>query len=82
VESDVDWGNLLWFAGQIREIGIENVVFSTLPTITVRRPAEIGGMYYEMVDAEEALALINGTINPFGIPIAEELVEYIVLTER
>lgn len=82
VESDVDWGNLIWFADQVNRIGIDNVVFSTLPTVTVHRPAEIVGTYYEAVIAEEALELINQTINPFIIPIGEELVEYIALTER
>jgi LCP family protein required for cell wall assembly len=82
VESDIDWGNLLWFAEQIRKIGMDNVVFNTLPTTTVRRPAEIGGQFYEVVKAEEALALINETINPFTAPIGAELVEYMQLTER
>jgi LCP family protein required for cell wall assembly len=83
IESDnIDWGNLIWFAMEIREIGAENVELSTLPTVTVRRPAEILGDYYEAVLAEEALELINRTINPFNNPIGEDLVEYIKLTER
>ncbi|MCL2003031.1 MAG: LCP family protein [Oscillospiraceae bacterium] len=82
VESDIDWGNLLWFADQINSIGIDNVVFSTLPTVSVRRPAELAGEYYEMVLSVEALELLNETINPFTVPIGEELVEYIQLSER
>jgi LCP family protein required for cell wall assembly len=82
VVSDMDWGNLGWFADQIQKIGMDNVVFATLPTTAVRRPAEIAGEYYEAVNATEALKLINETINPLTTPIGEELVEYIVLTER
>jgi LCP family protein required for cell wall assembly len=82
LQSDVDWGNLLWFAEEVRKIGIDNVVFNTLPTSTVINPAEIGGGFYEAVLSEEALELINETINPFIIPIGPELVEHMILTER
>jgi LCP family protein required for cell wall assembly len=83
VESDsIDWGNIIGVALEVRNIGVDNVVFNTLPTVTVHRPAEIAGVYYEMVLAEEALALINETINPFNNPIREELVEYMELTQR
>ncbi|MDR1692517.1 MAG: LCP family protein [Oscillospiraceae bacterium] len=83
--SDLNWNNMLWYAEQIAKIGMDNVEMHTLPTKTVIQPAEIPNSahngYYEMVLAEEALKLINGTINPFGIPIGEELVEYTKLTE-
>ncbi len=82
LKSDIDWGNLLWFADQVRKIGMDNVHFSTLPTQSVVHPAEINNGYYEMVLSEEALTMINDTINPFGIPIGEELVEHTKLTEK
>jgi LCP family protein required for cell wall assembly len=69
--DDIDWGHILWFAEQIHKIGMENVVFSTLPTRTLD-----ASRYYEVVRAEESLALINETINPFYIPIGMELLEY------
>ncbi|MDR1669555.1 MAG: LCP family protein [Oscillospiraceae bacterium] len=82
VKSDIDWSNILWFADQVRKIGMDNVQFSTLPTVSVVNPAELDYMYYEMVLSEEALTVINDTINPFGIPIREELVEHMKLTEK
>jgi LCP family protein required for cell wall assembly len=82
LQSDVPWGNLLWFAEQVSKIGIDNVVFNTLPTYTVHNPAELGRGYYEAVISREALDLINETVNPFNIPIGEELVEHMVLTRR
>ncbi|MDR0293781.1 MAG: LCP family protein [Oscillospiraceae bacterium] len=82
LKSDIDWGNLLWFAEQIKNIGMDNVVFHSLPTYTVHNANEISGTYYEAVRAEEALALINETINPFSTPIGAEIVEYIALTEK
>jgi LCP family protein required for cell wall assembly len=68
--EDLDWGNMLWFVEQINKIGMDNVVFNTLPTYTLDRN------YYEAIYAEEALALINETINPFEKPIGRELVEW------
>ncbi len=82
VKSDIDWGNLLWFAEQIQKIGMDNVKFSTLPTKSINNPAEVEGGAYEMVVSEEALTMINETINPFGIPIREELVEHTTLNEK
>jgi hypothetical protein len=61
---------------------MDNVVFDTLPTVTVRRPNEVTGEFYEKVLSEEALALINKTINPFSEPIGPDIVEHTVLTER
>ena len=72
LESDIDWGNMLWLAEQINKIGMDNVVFSTLPTYTVR----IGKNDHEFVYAEEALELLNETINPFGVPIGLDILEY------
>jgi LCP family protein required for cell wall assembly len=80
--DDIDWGNILWFADQLRKIGMDNVVFNTLPTYTVVNPNEISGMYYEVVKSEEALAIINETINPFTAPIGASLVSHTILTEK
>lgn len=82
LKSDIDWGNLLWFAEQIQKIGMDNVQYSTLPTTSINNPAEVEGGAYEMVLSEEALTMINETINPFSIPIREELVEHTKLTEK
>jgi LCP family protein required for cell wall assembly len=68
--DDIDWGHMLGFAEQINKIGADNIVFNTLPTVTGRRN------FYEIVQTEEALALINETINPFNRLIGAELLEH------
>jgi LCP family protein required for cell wall assembly len=70
--DDIDWGNMIWFAQQLRRIGMENVSFHTLPTYTIEEN------FYEVVKSEEALKLINETINPFTSPIGPEFVEHTV----
>ncbi|MDR0325397.1 MAG: LCP family protein [Oscillospiraceae bacterium] len=72
LESDIDWGNMLWLAEQVNKIGMDNVEFHTLPTYTAR----IGKNDHEFVDAEQALELLNETINPFSIPIGPEILEH------
>ncbi|MCL1807774.1 MAG: LCP family protein [Oscillospiraceae bacterium] len=68
--DDIDWGDMLGLAEAVNKIGIENVRFHTLPTYTANKN------YYEIVKAEEALALINETINPFTHPIGKTRVNY------
>lgn len=81
VTGDIDWGQMLWFAEQVNNIGMDNVVFNVLPTYSVHAPAELDDGWYEAVLPDEALELINLTINPFSIDIEMEMLEYMKLTE-
>ena len=62
VYSDITVGNMLWFAGQLKEIrGTGALSMYTIPTTgTSGLP-----MWYEYLDEEGIVALVNQTINPY-----------------
>lgn len=81
--SDLDYGNMAWYAEQVNNIGMENVEFVTLPTSSVRYPKELKyGEWYEVIKSVEALVLINKTINPFNGDITKDNVLHKVVTEK
>ena len=62
VDTNLTVGNMLWFANQINDIrGTDALSSYTMPTAgTSGAP-----MWYELLDAPRAVALINRTVNPF-----------------
>ena len=66
VYSDINAGNMLWFASQLNGIqGTDALSLHTIPTIgTSGLP-----MWYEYLDESAIVELVNQTINPFTIEI-------------
>jgi hypothetical protein len=67
VRTDLELGNLVWFGEQIVKLrGSDALQTHTIPII----PGGSGRPhYYEFVNRDAALDLINETINPFDKPI-------------
>jgi LCP family protein required for cell wall assembly len=84
--DDIDWGEMLGFAEAVNKIGIENIIFHTLPSRPVENPtgegfgSRIGS--YVAVNSAETLELVNETINPFSFPVTENMVKHLKLTGR
>ena len=72
VYTDLETGNLFWFAEQIAGLrGSDALATYTLPMAgTSGSPS-----WYEYVDREKALELVNSTINPYGVPVRPEDVD-------
>jgi len=69
VDSDLAYGELLWFANQIRNIsGTDDLELYTLPTLGTSGLPH----WYELPDKEGILELVNRTVNPFIEDITEE----------
>lgn len=68
--TDLELNNMLWFAEKLLGVSSENINFHTLPTKTS------GQGWYENVDADAALALINETVNPFKKDITPNRCEW------
>lgn len=76
--TNLDAGNMLGFAGEILKLESGNINFCTLPTKTSPGTR----YYYENVVSEEALKLINETINPYTADITAEHVEWPQFTKE
>lgn len=68
--TDLELKNMLWFADKLLGIDPENIRFCTLTTKTS------GQGYYENVISQDALKLINGTINPYDKPVTADRCEW------
>lgn len=68
--TDLELKNMLWFADKLLGVNSEDINFCTLPTKTS------GQGYYENVISEDALKLINETINPYTKPITADRCEW------
>jgi len=75
VETDLTVGNLIWFALQGFEIGTENIHMYTLPTYT--KDHKVNPSYYQFVSSEEAIKLINETVNPYKKEITGKNVNHV-----
>ncbi|MDR1692561.1 MAG: LCP family protein [Oscillospiraceae bacterium] len=63
VYTDMDTGNLIWFAEQFAAAG-------TLATHTLPMAGSSGSPgWYEYANAAATAELVNGTVNPYGVPI-------------
>jgi anionic cell wall polymer biosynthesis LytR-Cps2A-Psr (LCP) family protein len=66
VYTDLELGNLVWFGEQMLKMrGTDALRTHTLPIGSGSGSPH----WYEIVDSAAALEMINGTINPYTIPI-------------
>lgn len=83
LETDLSAGNIAWFAQQVSNIGADKLNFHTLPTKSVNyEGSEASHGYYENIAAEEALAMINNCLNPYKVPITQDMVDYKILEAK
>ena len=75
VETDIDLGNMIWLANQVKDFSLDNIHTYMLPGID----ATIDGLSYWLPYKNELLELINDKFNPLDTPITDEdvsIVEY------
>lgn len=79
LESDMNMGQMLWFGEQLMKLAEEDIEFNILPV-------DIGALYrkadYALVRTEEAVELINATINPYLEPRTSEDLDIIRLWDK
>jgi len=68
VETDLYLGNIVWFAQQLMSMDSENITFLTIPNYE----AVINGGYYQVIQLEEWLEMLNAYLNPSAYEIREE----------
>jgi len=70
VETDLAVGYILWLAQQMSYIESENITFLTMPNLE----AQIGGVYYQIIELDEWIEMINAYLNPWPgrVEIQEE----------
>ncbi|MDR0380833.1 MAG: LCP family protein, partial [Oscillospiraceae bacterium] len=69
LRTDLSLGQMIWFGQELLKLEEDSITFHTLPGDAT---ASYRGLSYLVVDRDEALALINGTINPFTKDITAE----------
>lgn len=77
VETDIDLGNMIWLANQVKDFSLDNIHTYMLPGID----ATIDGLSYWLPYKNELLELINDKFNPLDTPITDEdvsIVEYLI----
>ncbi|MDL2274005.1 LCP family protein [Oscillospiraceae bacterium OttesenSCG-928-G22] len=77
VETDLEVGNLIWFAMQAYDIGVNKFEMKTLPTYSYRYNLQD----YEVLKSAEALAMINELINPRTRDVSAADVRHIKYTQ-
>ena len=68
VETNLHLGNLMWFARQFMRIDSEDIAFLMMPNAA----ANMGGVWYQVIELEAWLAMINTYLNPFSSDVREE----------
>ena len=71
--SDLELGEMTWFAMQVSEIGSENITFETIPVTT----GEYQGYSYCFAVEDGTLDLVNRTVNPYTYDITSDDVDII-----
>ena len=78
--TDLDAGNIAWFAGQVKKIGSAGLHFHTLPTVSVNYQGDGAARgYYENLRHEEAMTLLNEVLNPYDGPLTDDMVDHRIL---
>ncbi|MCL2047581.1 MAG: LCP family protein [Defluviitaleaceae bacterium] len=72
VRTNMELAEMLWFAGQLSDLREGTFSAYTIPTGETIRAG-----WYEVVDAEALLELINSTVNPFEQEITMDMVRII-----
>lgn len=68
VQTDIDLGNMIWLANQVKDFSLDNIQTYMLPGID----STIDGLSYWLPYKNEMLELINDKFNPLDEPITEE----------
>ena len=77
LRTDMDAGNIAWFAEQVLALPDDAITFSTLPTHSIHYgDSSMSKNYYEVIDTEAALEMINSMINPFTFEITKDMVKH------
>jgi len=77
LRTDMGAGNIAWFAEQVLALPDDAITFSTLPTHSIHYgDSSMSKNYYEVVDTEAALEMINKMINPFTFEITKDMVTH------
>ncbi|MCF0121334.1 MAG: LCP family protein [Oscillospiraceae bacterium] len=62
VETDLNYGNLIWFAQEFFKVDSENITFTTMPG---NYYDEVDGISFVTIKTEEWLELVNSKLNPY-----------------
>ena len=76
VDTDLTYGELIWFARAMLRMDYENINFHMMP----HRPDSVGGISYVSIALEEWLELVNEVLNPFSYQITPESETLSILT--
>ena len=68
VETDLSLGNLMWFAQQFMGIDSEDINVLMIPNAA----ANIGGVWYQVIQLEGWLEMVNTHLNPSSREVREE----------
>lgn len=68
VETDIDLGNMLWLADQMKDFSLDNIHTYLLPGVA----SMVDGLSYWLPYENELLELINKEFNPLGEPITAD----------
>lgn len=74
VKTDLDIGNLGWFAQKFLKLKVEDLEFATMPA---NYNASIKGFSYGLVHVDEWIAMVNRYLNPFDKEITADDVSLI-----
>lgn len=78
VETDIDFGNMLWLANQAKEISLSAVETDTLPGVATT----IDGLSYWLPYKNELADLVNDKFNPIDRPVMAEDLSIVVYPEN
>ncbi len=69
--TNISAGEMTWFATELLKLDTDSISFCTLPTETS------AANYYENIKQDEALVLINDTINPYTTDVTKSMVRWV-----
>jgi len=67
IETDIDLGNMLWLANQVKDFPLDSIETFLLPGVA----SMVDGLSYWLPYKNELLDLINNEFNPLSEPITE-----------
>jgi LCP family protein required for cell wall assembly len=76
VETDLTYGELIWFARAMLRMDYENINFHMMP----HRLDSVGGLSYVSILLDEWLELVNDVLNPFTYQITQDSETLSILT--
>jgi hypothetical protein len=76
VDTDLTYGELIWFARAMLRMDYENINFHMMP----HRLDSVGGLSYVSILLDEWLELVNDVLNPFTYQITQDSETLSILT--